>query len=169
MAAPKLSKRIKAAAFSPSVSRTFAEGLKEITQGLEPSAEREALIKRLTGPPDQCNAAPFEALWPHAELYLTACVYVAVSDGQYRVEEARLISEHAHRLGFSARQLAELESRVFEELRERGTARMARAQELEEDLTMEADPTMEVDPTMESDLTAPGGPAVLRKSLTPQS
>ncbi len=166
MAAPKLTKRIRAAALSPAAARTFGAGLREITHGLEASAERDALISRLVGALDDGPSAPFEALWPHAELYLTACVYVAVSDGQYRVEEARLISEHAHRLGFSARQLAELEARVFAELRERGAARMAR--EESSALSGVDEPTVEAD-TMESaaldaDLTAPGGLGVLGKA-----
>ena len=65
--------------------------------------------------------------WPCAELFLTACVYVAVADGEYAVEEARRISLFAHRLGYSARRLSELESRVFEELRQRGEVEKRRS------------------------------------------
>lgn len=157
MAAPRLTQRIRAAEFPPATARTFGAGLREITAGLEDSAERDALIARLTGNLEDGPAAPFEALWPHAELYLTACVYVAVSDGQYRVEEARLISEHAHRLGFSARQLAELEARIFEELRARGAARLAREGDgYTEEATMEA---TQVEPAAPVELAGGGEPA----------
>jgi hypothetical protein len=36
------------------------------------------------------------------------------------------VSEYAHQLGYSARQLSELEARVFAELRARGAERIAR-------------------------------------------
>lgn len=125
MGAPRLSTRIKQADLPPAVARTFADGLRQVI-GEDPEAgsTKAALVDRvlgaLTGQAD--TPAPFEALWPHGELFLTACVTLAVVDGEYRVEEARLISHYAHRLGLSARQLAELESRTIRQLVERGAA-----------------------------------------------
>lgn len=77
----------------------------------------ERLVDRFWSPTD--TAAPFEALWPHAELFLTTCITVAVADGEYSVEEARAISLLAHRLGYSVRGLSGLESRVFADLKSR--------------------------------------------------
>jgi len=125
MGAPRLSTRIKQAGLAPDVARTFAEGLREVI-GEDPAegTTKAALVDRILGAlAGQAEAAaPFEALWPHGELFLTACVTVAVADGEYRVGEARLISNHAHRLGFSARQLAALEKRVIRRIVERGAA-----------------------------------------------
>ena len=68
----------------------------------------------------------------HAELFVRACVTVALADGQYSVEEARLVSGLAHRLGVSAHQLAELETTVF---RATGTASL-----LDQPATQRRDP-----------------------------
>ncbi|MDG1483911.1 MAG: hypothetical protein P8R54_30245 [Myxococcota bacterium] len=118
-----LSNRIAESRLSDAVARTFADGLKQVAaaDGPENSVERQ-LISRLVDVSwiSSSDPAPFEALWSCAELFLTACIYVAVADGEYAVEEARRISLFAHRLGYSARRLSELESRVFVELRERG-------------------------------------------------
>jgi tellurite resistance protein len=118
-----LSNRIAESGLSDAVARTFADGLKQVAlaDGPENDVERQ-LISRLVDVlwTSSSDPAPFEALWSCAELFLTACVYVAVADGEYAVEEARRISLFAHRLGYSARRLSELESRVFVELRERG-------------------------------------------------
>ena len=125
MGAPRLSTRIKQADLSPEVSRTFADGLRElIGAGQVSGSAKNALVARVLGalPAEPGDAAPFEALWPHGELFLTACVTLAVADGEYRVEEARLISNFAHRLGLSARQLAELERRTIRQIVERGAA-----------------------------------------------
>ena len=120
----RLSERIASAGLSPSVARAFAEGLREVAAAKGGvNGDELALIGRLFeglwGP--DTRLAPFESIWPHGELFLTACVYVAVADGHYDVEEARVVSAYAHRLGLSAHQLSELESRVFAELRQRGT------------------------------------------------
>ena len=50
------------------------------------------------------------------------CVTLAVSDGEYAVEQARIVSGMAHRLGLSARQLAEIERRTIEQIVQRGAA-----------------------------------------------
>ena len=123
MSFPRLSQRIADAALSVPVALTFAAGLREIVaEGPDEQPTKLKLIERLLGGalPD-VTPAPFEALWPHAELFLTACIYVAVTDGQYGVEEARHVSALAHRLGLSARQLERLEARVFAELKVRGS------------------------------------------------
>ena len=122
MTVPRLSKRAAAAKLSPPVARTFADGLQSVIEqapGEQPTKQR--LITRLVGTVGAgVEAAPFEALRPHAELFLTACIYVAVTDGRYGAEEARHVSQLAHRLGLSARQLEQLEARVFGELQVRG-------------------------------------------------
>ena len=118
-----LSSRIAESGLSNAVAQTFADGLKQVARadGPENDVERQ-LIDRLVDVlwTSDADPAPFEALWSCAELFLTACVYVAVADGEYAVEEARRISLFAHRLGYSARRLSELESRVFQELCHRG-------------------------------------------------
>lgn len=108
------------------MARTFAESLREVASakgGLD--GDEAALIDRLLGRmwTPEVQPAPFEAIWPHAELFLTSCIYVAVADGHYDVEEARVISAYAHRLGLSAAQLADLEARVFHELEARAASR----------------------------------------------
>lgn len=122
----RLAHRIRAAGLSGPVLRTFADNLTEIASakgGLD--GNETALINKLLGRElsGDHEPAPFEALWPHAELFLTCCIYVAVADGHYDVEEARAVSGFAHRLGFSAVQLSALEEKVFKELQERGASR----------------------------------------------
>ncbi|MGB0638070.1 MAG: hypothetical protein ACPGTU_01985, partial [Myxococcota bacterium] len=79
------------------------------------------LIMHVVGALDEkFTPAPFESLWRHAELFLTACLHVAVADGQYSIEKARHISSLANRLGWSAAQLSTLEGRVLHALAERG-------------------------------------------------
>lgn len=118
-----LAERIESAGLSPEVARTFRDALLELA-GVdgEATGEEHGLVGRLLAhlAEGAVSPAPFEALWPHAELFLTACVYVAVIDGHYGVEEARRLSGFAHALGFSAHRLAEVEARTFRELRERG-------------------------------------------------
>ena len=122
----RLAHRVRAAGLSAPVLRAFAEALAEIAGakgGLD--GNETALINKLLGRDltTEAEPAPFEALWPHAELFLTCCIYVAVTDGHYDVEEARAVSAFAHRLGFSAVQLSALEEKVFRELQERGASR----------------------------------------------
>lgn len=122
----RLIDRIASAGLSPSVARTFSERLAEVASakgGLD--GNETALINKLLGRywTAESEAAPFDAMWPHAELFLTACIYVAVADGHYDVEEARVVSGFAHRLGLSAAQLSDLEARVFKDLQERGKRR----------------------------------------------
>ena len=122
----RLAHRVRAAGLSASVLRTFADNLAEVANakgGLD--GNETALINKLLGGDvsSDVDPAPFEAMWPHAELFLTCCIYVAVTDGHYDVEEARAVSAFAHRLGFSAVQLSALEERVFKELQERGASR----------------------------------------------
>lgn len=125
MGAPRLSTRIRHADLSRGVAKTFARGLQCVI-GADPAegSTKAAAVSRILGalPADDEPEAPFEALWAHAELFLTACVTLAVADGEYRVEEARLISNFAHRLGFSARQLADLERHTLRQIVKRGAA-----------------------------------------------
>jgi hypothetical protein len=162
MSAPRLSTRIKQADLSPEVSRTFADGLREVIGAAQTSGNaKKALVARVLGalPAEPGDAAPFEALWPHGELFLTACVTVAVADGEYRVEEARLISNFAHRLGLSARQLAELERRTIRQIVERGAEVRRRDAARAAGAAVEApEPTLRLDeplPTDEIELTQP--------------
>ncbi len=126
MSSSRLVHRIAAAGLTPEAARTFADGLRAVAgQDLAEGSAKAALITRLMGAVAQApDTAPLEALWPHAELFLQACVTVAVADGQYRVEEARAVSQLAHRLGFSARQLARLEEQLFADLQARGASRL---------------------------------------------
>jgi hypothetical protein len=93
-------------------------------QGFDP--DEAVLIVHILGDLDDATTtiAPFESLWLHARLFLTACLYVAVADGGYSVEQARHISALATRLGWSARQLSDLEKHVLERLEERGRRRL---------------------------------------------
>ena len=91
-------------------------------QGFDP--DEAILILRVTGESDDSTMAHFDALWRHAKLFLTSCLFVAVSDGQYSVEQSRHISHLASRLGWSAAQLAHLESMVLGQLERRGRARL---------------------------------------------
>lgn len=117
----RLAERIEMAGMPPEVLATFREGLAEVVAaGAFSSMEHEVLrgiFARLI--PEDVEPAPFEDLWPWAELFVTAAVYVAVSDGAYGVEEARIVGVLAQRLGFGAGDLARIESRVFEELWDR--------------------------------------------------
>ena len=74
-----------------------------------------ALIQRLfrTEATNSTTTAPFEALWRYSALFLEACITVAVTGDGYTVEKARHVSQLAHRLGFSARQLSDLEHSVI--------------------------------------------------------
>lgn len=125
----RLSRRIADAGLSPAVSRTFAEGLREIAaaDGYVNDVEARIIQRLIDDGSRDTPAAPFEALWSCAELFLTACITIAVVDGVYSVEEARLISLFAHRLGYSVRRLSELESRVFAELNDQALAAAAEA------------------------------------------
>lgn len=143
---PRLRHRIRDARLAEPVARVFADGLgRFVPEDAAADDPRRIVSARLCPVPAQGPSAPFDALYPHAELFLAACLTVAVVDGTYSVEDARLVSAFAHRLGMSARQLAALEHRVFGELRQRGADRMAReqaAQVLEDSDTVEADKTM---------------------------
>jgi len=124
---PRLRRRIREAELPPAVARTFRESLERfVPKHGEADSIRSAVVDRLILPVEGASLAPFDALYPHAELFLSACLTVAVVDGSYSVEDARLISAYAHRLGLSARQLATLEHDVFAALRERGASRLAR-------------------------------------------
>jgi uncharacterized tellurite resistance protein B-like protein len=86
---------------------------------LNPAEAR--LIDRLVPAPasEEVPPAPLQGLWKHAEVVVEACLYVAVCDGEYSVEEARRVSELAHALGLSARRLREVEARTFAALQTR--------------------------------------------------
>lgn len=125
----RLSRRIAEAGLSPEVARAFAQGLRAVAEADGVMRDEEvALIDHLLAGQDADDAEPaaFDALWPHGELFLTACLYVAVADGDYGIEEARVVSEFAHRLGYSAHRLAQLEARVFHELQERAVRQRER-------------------------------------------
>ncbi len=61
-------------------------------------------------------------LWCHAELFLSTSICLAALDGNYSVEQARLISDYAHRLGFSAYRLSILEREIFQVLHQVGSS-----------------------------------------------
>ena len=120
--------RVRQSQMSPSVLTRFAFELDRLAQidgqGFDP--DEAILILRVTGDPGSKQRAPFDALWCHAGLFLTACLFVAVADGRYTVEQARHVSQLASRLGWSAVQLAELEATVLGQLEQRGRARLGR-------------------------------------------
>jgi tellurite resistance protein len=141
-----LSCRIAESGLSNAVAQTFADGLKQVARADGPETEVERqLIDRLVDVlwTSDTEPAPFEALWSCAELFLTACVYVAVADSVYAIEEARRISLFSHRLGYSARRLSELESQVFRELRHRGAQENQRETMLRPDSTYPSSPNMD--------------------------
>ncbi|MDP2316032.1 MAG: hypothetical protein Q8P41_24255 [Pseudomonadota bacterium] len=116
--------RIEDAGMSVEVLAAFRRALGEVAgaSGL-PDVEQALLagmFDRLV-PPD-ADPAPFDELWPHAELFLTTALTIAVSDGRYGVEEARVIGSLASRLGYSVKDLTTIEAKVFEDLRARGRA-----------------------------------------------
>lgn len=69
--------------------------------------------------PEDTVPAGVDELWSHGELVIEAALTVAVSDGNYGVEEARVIGALASRLGISAAELSSIEDRVFTELQRR--------------------------------------------------
>ena len=92
-------------------------------QGFDP--DEAALIDRmLGGVATDVEAAPFDALWEHAQIFLSACLTVAVADGRYSVEQARHVSILANRLGWSAFQLSALEGQLLTTLEHLGWSRM---------------------------------------------
>lgn len=111
--------RIEAAGLAPAEAEAFRLGLEGVVAASRsPSVEHglvSTLFARLV--PEGTAPAPFEDLWPHAELFVTAAIWIAVADGVYGVEEARVVSDLAHGLGFSAGDLATLEARVFDRAR----------------------------------------------------
>ena len=116
MSYPRLSTRIREHGLSDPVAKTFRNELLKVAQIHAPMQDTEsALIDRLAQPgalrPGQ--SAPIEALWPCAELLIEACVTVAVTEDGYTVDKARHISQLAHSLGYSARQLSQLEDSVI--------------------------------------------------------
>lgn len=117
----RLYQQIKAAQLSPSIARTFADGLRSIAQLSGPLTSQEQSFVVNLVPQAGNSAAPFEDLWPCAELFLKACICVSLVEGNYTIEKTRQISTFAHRLGFSAQRLAQLEENTFRGLREIGT------------------------------------------------
>ena len=118
----KLREQFKAANLKMDISRTIAESLREVAGVNGPVSELEMLfISNLISEDASVLPASFDQLWPFSKLFLSSCICLAVLDGNYSIEKARKISEFAHKLGFSAFQLAELEKEVIHELRINGT------------------------------------------------
>lgn len=118
----RLVDQIEAAGLSPEVAETFRRGLEEVLAATRYSSMEHELVTHLFQrlAPEGTGAAPFDELWPHAELFVTAAIWVAVSDGVYGVEEARVIAGLAHRLGFGAAELAAMEAGVYARARGKG-------------------------------------------------
>jgi hypothetical protein len=120
----RLAERIEAAGLAPDVLAALRLALADVA-GVRGSASVEYILlgrvfDRLV--PADAAPAPFDELWPHADLCLTLALTLAVSDGDYGLEEARAVGSLASRLGYSAAALAAIEDRVFAELQERGRA-----------------------------------------------
>jgi len=92
-------------------------------RGFDP--DEAALILTVTGDVQELKMAPFNSLWHQSRLFLSACLFVAVSDGQYTIEQSRHLSQMASRLGWSASRLALLEAEVLGHLEKRGRAHLA--------------------------------------------
>ena len=124
----RLVERIEAAGLSPEALAAFRDGLAEVVgAGGFASMEQTLLLgflDRLV--PADVEPAELRALWPHAELFLTAALTVAVSDGMYGLEEARVVGTLASRLGCSPSELSDLEGRVLRDLAARGRALQSR-------------------------------------------
>ena len=123
----RLRERLASARICLSVRRRMELELERLAQiddqGFDP--DEAALIDRLVGGvPADVEAAPFDALWAHAQVFLSACLTVAVADGRYSVEQARHVSILANRLGWSAFQLSALEGQMLTALEEVGWSRM---------------------------------------------
>ena len=123
-----LQKRVEHQFMGESVRRTMELELDRLAQidgqGFDPD-EAAVIIGILGDPTHGAQSAPFGALRPYGDLFLTACLYVAVSDGRYTLEQSRHIGILAARLGWSAQQLAALERRVLRRLEARGRRLMA--------------------------------------------
>jgi len=118
--------RVRQAQMAPSVLGRLAFELDRVAQvdgqGFDP--DEAILILRMTGEHADQPMAPFESLWRYGEVFLSACLFVAVSDGRYSIEQSRHISRLASRLGWSAAQLADIEAEVLGQLEQRGRARL---------------------------------------------
>ena len=118
--------RVRQAQIAPSVLVRLAHELDRVAQvdgqGFDP--DEAILILRMTGEQGDVPMAPFDSLWRYAEVFLSACLFVAVSDGRYSIEQSRYISHLASRLGWSAAQLACIETSVLDQLEQRGRARL---------------------------------------------
>ena len=115
-----LYQQIQDSELSPALARSFADGLRSIAQLSGPlTSQEQAFVKNLL-PESGHMAAPFEDLWPVAEIFLRACICIALVEGQYSIVKSRQISTFAHRLGFSAQRLSDLEADVFQHLRSLG-------------------------------------------------
>ena len=123
----ELRMRIRRAQIPVPLLARFAHELDRLAQidgrGFDP--DEAALILHVIGEVHEGEMAPFDALWRHTELFLSACLFVAVADGQYSVEQSRHISHLADRLSLSSDRLAFLEGEVLGGLERRGRARMA--------------------------------------------
>ncbi len=123
-----LRRRIRCIELRPSVLARWAHELDRLAQidgrGFDP--DEAALILRVTGEVQDVELAPFDALLWHAELFLSACLFVAVSDGQYTIEQSRHISHLAGRLGWSAERLSVLERQVLDDLERRGRIELSK-------------------------------------------
>lgn len=123
----RMRQRMATARIGAPVRRRMEIELERLAQidglGFEP--DEAAVIDRMLGDVSQdVDAAPFDALWAHAQLFLSACLTVAVADGRYSVEQARHVSILANRLGWSAFQLSALEGQILDALEEQGWSRM---------------------------------------------
>lgn len=115
----RLADEIAAVGLTPAMRRVFTRGLSAVARadGTMDEPERLAIQTLLGGRlGENAPREPIESIWPHAELFVRACIHVALVDGHYRVEEARAVSLLAHRLGLSAQRLAALEKQVFDKL-----------------------------------------------------
>ena len=80
----------------------------------------EEKFLELIVPNKDVEPSPIQELWTHSEIVLTACVSMAVLGGRYPIEKARVISQIAHSLGYSSKNLRALEEQVLRMIHQRG-------------------------------------------------
>lgn len=71
-------------------------------------------------PAKDVEPAMIQSLWMHSNVVLSVCVSLAVLNGRYPIEKARIISKIAHQLGYSSKKLRGLEEQVLRMIHQRG-------------------------------------------------
>ncbi len=110
---------IVASGMAPELAFAFLLGLESMSGEDELSIPVRRFLDQSLGPIiGACSSpAPFEDLWPYAEIFLQAAIVLSVANGAYGLAQTRRVGEMAARLKVSAADLSRIEARVFDELR----------------------------------------------------